>query len=119
MKKIFTMRKLLFVTVIFSGLIFCSCSKHDVKHTVQYFISGEGLMNVSCTDANGEMIYISNVNSAWKYAFNAPGDQRIIRLEIKSLDGSAVGGKILIDGYEAVLNSSTKETTVSLITQMP
>jgi hypothetical protein len=31
-----------------------------VRHTVQYFISGEGIMKVSCTDANGEIIYIGS-----------------------------------------------------------
>ena len=118
MKKIFTMRKLLFMTVIFSALIFCSCSKHDVGHTVQYFISGQGIMNISCTGANGEIIYISSVNSAWKYAFNAPGDNRIINLVVNSVDGSAVGGTIMIDGQEAALNSS-KNGSVSLITQLP
>jgi hypothetical protein len=118
MKKIFTMRKLLFMTVIFSALIFSSCSKHDVRHTVQYSISGQGIMNISCTGANGEMIYVGSVNSAWKYAFNAPGDNRIINLVINSVDGSAVGGTILIDGQEAALNSSDKGS-VSLITQLP
>ena len=118
MKKIFTMRKLLFVTVIFSALIFCSCSKHGVRHTVQYSISGEGIMNISCTDANGEIIYISSVSSTWKYAFNAPGDNRIINLVVNSVDGSPVAGTILIDGYEAALNSSNKGF-VSLITQLP
>jgi hypothetical protein len=118
MKKIFIMRKLLFTTVIFYALIFCSCSKHEVKHTVQYFVSGQGIMNISCTNANGEIIYISSVSSEWAYAFNAPGDKRIINLVINSVDGSAVGGKILIDGQEAALNSSN-EGSVSLITQMP
>ena len=118
MKKIFTMRKLLLMTVILSALIFSSCSKHDVRHTVQYFISGEGIMNISCTNANGETIYISSVSSEWKYAFNAPGDNRIINLVVNSVDGSAVGGTILIDGEEAALNSSNKGS-VSLITQLP
>ena len=112
------MRKLLLMTVIFSALIFCSCSKHDVKHTVQYFISGQSIMNISCTDVNGEIIYISNVSSGWKYAFNAPADKRIINLEVTSVDGSPVGGTILIDGYEAALNSSNKGS-ISLMTQMP
>jgi len=75
-------------------------------------------MNISCTDANGEIIYIGSVNSAWKYAFNAPGDNRIINLVVNSVDGSAVGAKILIDGQEAALNSSDKGS-VSLITQLP
>jgi len=75
-------------------------------------------MNISCTNANGEIIYISSVNSAWKYAFNAPGDKRIINLVVKSVDGSAVGGTILIDGQEAALNSSNNGS-VSLITQLP
>ena len=118
MKKIFTMRKLLFITAIFSALIFCSCSKHDVRHTVQYFISGQGIMNISCTNANGEIIYISSVSSAWKYSFNAPGDNRIINLVVNSVDGSPVSGTILIDGHEAALNSSNKGS-VSLITQLP
>jgi len=75
-------------------------------------------MNISCTDANGETRYISSVNSAWAYAFNAPADKRFINLVVKSVDGSPVGGKILIDGQEAALNSSDKGS-VSLITQMP
>ena len=75
-------------------------------------------MNISCTDANGQIIYMSSVNSAWKYAFNAPGDKRIINLVVNSVDGSPVGGIILIDGQEAALNSSDKGS-VSLITQMP
>lgn len=75
-------------------------------------------MNISCTDAKGEIIYISNVSSAWKYAFNAPGDNRIINLEVNSIDGSPVGGTILIDGQEAALNSSNKGS-VSLMTQLP
>ena len=75
-------------------------------------------MNISCTNANGETIYISSVSSAWKYAFNAPADQRIINLVVNSVDGSAVSGTILIDGQEAALNSSNKGS-VSLITQMP
>ena len=75
-------------------------------------------MNISCTDANGEIRYISSVNAAWAYAFNAPGDKRIINLVVNSVDGSAVGATILIDGQEAALNSSNKGS-VSLITQMP
>ena len=75
-------------------------------------------MNISCTAANGEIIYISNVSSAWKYAFNARGDQRIINLDVTSVDGSPVGGTILIDGYEVALNSSNKGS-VSLTAQMP
>ena len=118
MKKIFTMRKLLFVTAIFSALIFSSCSKHDVRHTVQYFISGQGIMNISCTAANGEIIYISSVSSEWKYSFNAPGDNRIINLVVNSVDGSPVSGTILIDGQQAALNSSNKGS-VSLVTQLP
>ncbi len=118
MKKIFTMRKFLFVTVIFSAVMFCSCSKHEVNHTVQYFVSGQGIMNISCTNARGEIIYISNVSTEWAYAFSAPGDKRIIKLDVNSVDGSAVDGKILIDGQEAALNSSIKGS-LSLITQMP
>ena len=118
MKKILTMRKLTLMTAIFSALIFCSCSKHNVRHTVQYFISGQGIMQVSCTDANGEIIYIGSTNSSWKYSFNAPADNRIIKLDVNSIDGSAVSGTILIDGQEAALNSSNKGS-VSLITQLP
>ena len=75
-------------------------------------------MNISCTNAKGEIIYISSVSSGWAYAFNAPGDKRIINLVVTSVDGSAVGGKILIDGQEAALSSS-KEGSVSLVTQLP
>jgi len=112
------MRKLLFITVIFSAFLFGSCNKHEVRHTVQYFISGESIMNVSCTDASGELIFISSVSSAWAYAFNAPGDKRMVKLTVNSVDGGAVGGLILIDGQEAALNNSSTGV-VSMITQLP
>jgi len=112
------MRKLLFITIILSALIICSCSKYEVRHTVQYFISGQANMNIICTDADGELMYITNVSSEWKYAFNAPGDKRIINLDVNSVDGSPVGASILIDGFEAAVNSSNKGS-VSLITQIP
>src|SRR5262245_44896580 len=100
------MRKLSFTTVVFFAFYLWSCNKYEVRHTVQYFISGKGMMNVSYTDASGQTISISNVSSAWKYAFNAPGDKRTVRLLVNSVDGSFVGGSILVDGCEAALNNS-------------
>ena len=75
-------------------------------------------MNVSCTDVSGELIFISNVSSAWAYAFNAPGDKRIVKLIINSVDSGAVGGVILVDGQEAAVNNSSTGS-VSMTTQLP
>ena len=112
------MRKLLFTTVVLSAFYFLSCNKYEVRHTVQYFISGKAMMNVSYIDASGELIPVNNVTSEWKYAFNAPGDKRILKLTVKSIDGSSVGGSILVDGCEAALNNSSTGS-VSLTTQLP
>jgi hypothetical protein len=112
------MRKLLFMTVIFSAFIFCSCNKHEARHTVQYFISGKSIMNVSCTDANGELIFVNNVSSAWAYAFNAPADKRFVRLMVNSIDGGVVGGCILVDGQEAAVSDSGTGS-VTIFTRIP
>ena len=111
------MRKLLFL-IAFSVFIFCSCGKHEVRHTIQYFISSKGNMNVGYNDANGELIYLNNVSSAWKYSFNAPEDGRIVKLVVSSVDGNTVSGSILIDGQEAaVSNSNTNSATMT--TRLP
>lgn len=112
------MRKLIFFTIVFSAFVFCSCSKHQVRHTVQYFISAEGNMNVSYSDANGKLLYSDNVSSGWKYAFNAPEDGRIVELVVSSVDGSSVAGSILIDGQEAAISDS-KTGSVTMTTRLP
>ena len=112
------MRKLLFTKTAFLAFMFCSCNKNEVRHTVQYFISSKGNMRVSYNDANGELIFLNNVSSAWKYAFNAPGDGRVINLIVNSVDGNAVGGTILVDGQEAALNSSNTGS-VTMATRLP
>ena len=112
------MGKLLLTALVFFVLLFHSCVKSKVRHTVQYFISGESIMNVSCTDGDGEILFINSVDAAWKYAFNAPADKRIVKLTVNSVDGSSVGGIILIDGQEAALSNS-RTGAVSLITQLP
>lgn len=112
------MRKLFFAAVIYSGFLICSCNKYEVRHTIQYFISGESIMNVSYTDLNGELLFVNNVSSQWAYAFNAPGDKRFVKLTVNSIDGDAVGGRILVDGEEAaVSNSDTGSLTI--ITRLP
>ena len=112
------MRKLFFAAVIFSGFLFCSCNKYEVRHTIQYFISGKSIMNISYTDAKGELTYVNNVSSAWAYAFNAPGDKRFVRLMVNSIDGGAVGGCILVDGQEAALSNSNTGS-VTMATRLP
>jgi hypothetical protein len=112
------MRKLLFTRAALLAFMFCCCNKNEVMHTVQYFISSEGNMSVSCNDANGELIFINNVSSAWKYAFNAPGDGRFVNLTVNSVDGYAVSGSILVDGEEAALNSSNNGS-VTITTRLP
>ncbi len=112
------MRKLLITTVVFSAFLFCSCNKGGVKHTVQYFISGESIMNVSFTDINGDLLSKDNVSSAWVYAFNAPGNKRIVELIVNSTDGSPVGGSIFIDGEEASLGDSNTGS-LALTAQLP
>jgi hypothetical protein len=89
-----------------------------VRHTIQYFISGESILNVSYTDSNGELLFENNVSSTWKYAFNVPEDNRFVKLMVNSIDGSAVGGCILVDGEEAAIsNSNTGSVTMS--TRLP
>lgn len=75
-------------------------------------------MNVSFNDVNGELISIDNVSSEWAYAFNAPGDQRFVKLMVNSIDGGAVGGRILVDGEEAAV-SDAETGTLTLITRLP
>ena len=75
-------------------------------------------MNVSYTDAKGELIFVNNVSSEWAYAFNAPGDKRFVRLMVNSIDGGAVGGRILVDGEEAAVSNSDTGS-VTMITRIP
>lgn len=112
------MRKLLFARAALLAFTFCCCNKNEVRHTVQYFISSKGNMRVSCNDANGELIFMNNVSSAWKYAFNAPGDGRVVNLIVNSVDGSTVSGSILVDGQEAALKSSNTGS-VTMATKLP
>ena len=118
MTKICTMRKLFFATAIIYGILVCSCNKYEVRHTIQYFISGKSIMNVSYTDINGELRFIDNVSSEWAYAFNAPGDKRFVRLMVNSIDGGAVGGRILVDGEEAAVSDSDTGS-LTIITRLP
>jgi len=112
------MRKLLFTTLVLSSFLCCSCNKHQIKHTVQYFISGKSNMNIRYNDANGELIYSDNVSSGWKYAFNAPGDGRVVTLIVNSIDGGAVSGSILIDGQDAAVGNSNTGS-VTMTTRLP
>jgi len=112
------MRNLFFAAVIISGFMICSCNKYEVRHTIQYFISGKSILNVTYTDANGELLFENNVSSTWKYAFNAPGDKRFVELMVNSIDGSAVGGCISVDGEEAALSNSNTGS-VTMTTQLP
>lgn len=75
-------------------------------------------MSVSYNDANGALIFLNNVSSAWKYAFNAPADGRVVKLIVTSVDGNAVGGSILVDGQEAALNNSNSGS-VTMATRLP
>jgi hypothetical protein len=112
------MRKLFIAAVIFSGFLFCSCNKYEVRHTIQYFISGKSIMNVSYIDSNSELKFLNNVSSAWAYAFNAPEDKRFVKLMVNSIDGGAVGGRILVDGQEAAVSDSDTGS-VTMITRIP
>ena len=112
------MRKLFFAAVIIFGFLICSCNKYEVRHPVQYFISGESILNVSYTDSNGELLFENNVSSTWKYAFNAPGDKRFVKLTVNSIDGGAVGGYILVDGEEAAISNSNTGS-VTMTTRLP
>lgn len=112
------MRKLLFTRAALLAFMLCCCNKIEVRHTVQYFISSKGNMSVSYNDANGELIFLNNVSSAWKYAFNAPGDGRVVNLIVNSVDGNAVSGSILVDGQEAAFHSSNTGS-VTMVTRLP
>jgi hypothetical protein len=112
------MRKLFFVAAVISVFLICSCNKYKVRHTIQYFISGKSIMNVSYTDATGELIFVNNVSFEWAYAFNVPEDKRFVKLTVSSIDGGAVGGRILVDGEEAAVSDSNIGS-LTLITRIP
>jgi len=75
-------------------------------------------MTVSYTDTDGELIYVDNVSSGWTFSFNAPGDERFVKLTVDSKDGAAVGGCILVDGQEAAVSTS-HTGSVTIITRLP
>lgn len=75
-------------------------------------------MNVIYNDANGDVIYLNNVSSAWKYSFNAPQDGRFVKLVVSSVDGNVVSGSILVDGEEAAISNSNT-VSVTITTQLP
>ena len=75
-------------------------------------------MNVGFNDANGQMIYLNNVSSEWKYSFNAPQDGRFVRLVVSSVGGNVVSGSILVDGEEAAISHSN-EVSVTITTRLP
>ena len=112
------MRKLLFVAVISSAFLLYACSKGEVRHTVQYTIASEGSMNVSYTNAIGELISIYNVSSEWIYGFNAPGNGRIVKLIVNSTDGIGVSGTIFVDGIETSQDTSSTGS-VTITAQIP
>ena len=75
-------------------------------------------MNVTYTNAGGELLTENNVASGLVYAFNTPGDRRKVYLVVKSIDESPVDASIFIDGHEAA--SGTSDTGyISLTTQLP
>ena len=75
-------------------------------------------MNVGFNDANGQMMYLNNVSSEWKYSFNAPQDGRSVQLVVSSVDGNVVSGAILVDGEEAAISSSN-EMSITITTRLP
>ena len=75
-------------------------------------------MDVGFHDANGQMIYLNNVSSEWKYSFNAPQDGRFVKLAVSSADGRVVNGSIFIDGEEAAISNSN-EVSVIITTRLP
>jgi hypothetical protein len=75
-------------------------------------------MNVGFNDAHGQMIYLNNVSSAWKYSFNAPQDGRSVKLVVSSVDGNVVSGAILVDGEEAAISDSN-EVSITITTRLP
>ena len=75
-------------------------------------------MNVGFHDANGQMIYLNNVSSEWKYSFNAPQDGRFVKLVVSSVGGNVVSGSILVDGEEAAISHSN-EVSVTITTRLP
>lgn len=113
------MKKLLFLAIISTTLLFAACSKDDdTVHTVRYNISSSSAMNVSYTDSDGSLKSVNNVTTSWTYSFNTSGNGRIFKLIITSTNGSAVGGSIYVDGQEATQDNSGSGS-VTLTTQVP
>ena len=75
-------------------------------------------MNVGFSDAHGQMKYLNNVSSEWKYSFNAPQDGRSVKLVVSSVDGNVVSGAILVDGEEAAISNSN-EMSITITTRLP
>ena len=113
------MRKLLYLFLAASIFFLLSCSKDDEgAHTVKYNISSSSNMNVSYTDADGSLKPVTNVNAGWTYSFNTPGNGRIFKLIITSVNGSFVSGSIYVDGQEATQDDSNTGS-VTLTAQVP
>ena len=113
------MKKLFLLALISSALVFFSCHKNqDGAHTVKYNVSSASTMNVTYTDADGNLKNATNVTSSWTYSFHTPGNGRVFQLIITSTNGSTVDGSIDVDGQQAAQNNSDTGS-VTLSTQVP
>ena len=71
-------------------------------------------MNATYTDLDGTLKTASNVTSSWTYSFTTTASGTIVQLTIDSTNGSNVAGSIDIDGRQAVQNSSTGSTSMTV-----
>ena len=111
-------KKIVSLTIVSSALWLSSCKKNDgeqfIQHTIQYHISSSSPMNATYTDLDGTLKTASNVTSSWTYSFTTTASGTIVQLTIDSTNGSNVAGSIDIDGQQAVQNSSTGSTSMTV-----
>ena len=113
------MKTFLSLFIIFLTVFFISCNKDDDgDYTVKYRISSSNAMNVTYTDADGSLKTANNVTSSWTYSFKTPGNGRLFKLIINSINGSAVSGFIYVNGQEASQDDSNTGS-VTVTTQVP
>src|SRR5215510_3617516 len=100
------MKRILLLTLISSAFLLFGCHKNqDGAHTVVYHVSSATTMNVTYTDADGNLKTANNITSNWTYSFNTPGNGMIFKLIVNSTNGSAVKRSIDVDGQEAAQNN--------------
>lgn len=109
------MKKIILAAIILaSSVSFFSCKKDNPdQHTVKYLVVGNKL-NVFYTDANGQTQTVTNADASWTYQFVSSHHGQSVTLKVVSVTaGGQVGGKIFIDGQQAIENNNADSIAIS------